>query len=1034
MEEFQKMHEDYSDYVIYNKGPDLFEDIRTYFSQPGNFLILVDDANRITQFDYFVDLIQNQREDQVIKCIVTVRDYARDKILSLAKPIESVSEIALSPMKADEIKALIEELYTIKNPSFQERIFEISGGNPRLAIMAASIAAKENTLSSIRDVTALYDEYFASISDDLKNLKNGDILKVAGIISFFRSFDRSNSGIMERIQNAFDISQDEFWEATQYLHEAEIVDIHEDEVAKVNDQVLSTYLFYLCFFKEKKLSFSTILDHFFVEKSGKIKDALYPCFNSFDFNEISKQIESDVKGKWDQYIKNGDSKIIDEFINTFWFLLQTDVLIYIRDRIDLMDKSPCDISNIDFEKNVNSLSSHQILGTLSLLRQSSSESTFKSALELTYRYIERSPSASPSFVKLMTEDFGFNRHSYKSDYTIQSILIKSLWERTKNGKDELFARLFIKVASKFLRTHFDSHEGNGRAITIYKFDLLPTDSIISMRKIIFEGLFKLYEIDKLRRHVVDTIKNYCRDGYYLTQKEIVEKDSEHLIPFLENTFNPDSFTECLIVQNYCRFLDERDISSTEDLSYRFKNKTYQAYKILSFDYGDIETENYDEFSQIKKEIIRSYVEEFDYPGSIAFLDHAKEILSVIRDGHEAYQINSAINEAFMALSEKDAALFEDVTKYHLSSGNSLKLSHAYLLISKLICYCGKDKALALITEPEYSLKKHWLFNYYGCLDEDDIGLQDAKALLSLYKSASPSDIPYDFDYLLKYRQADSDIVYNVIEVIVEKYENDSSYGRCLQILFNHLTEVNKQLFVILEEHISLIKRAYLIYCKIDNNPDYNGATLSRILNNDCNFLLELIENIYTDEEWPDIYSDHRDYSFLWELENFEEIITSAIAKIMDKELDRDYVSGQLLKRFFCLNNNIECSSEIKDKQDSLLKILIENHSTEMDLMRLIFKVISEFKEERRKQFIELFLRKNTSYQDFKKISLEPSHWGSSSGSMIPVYQAMVDYWEDLLPLCSTFDLLDHKLFIEQKIKEWRQSVEAAKKTDFISEL
>ena len=1033
IEEFQKNNESYDVYVIYNKGPDVFEDIRTYFSESGNFLILVDDANRITQFDYVADLIQNQRDDQSIKSIVTVRDYARDKILSSAKSISNVSEIELKPMKAEEISALVEELYDIKNPAYQERISDIAGGNPRLAIMAAMIATKENSLSSIRDVTALYDEYFSSISVDLKKLKNTNILKVAGILSFFRSVDRSYTQLMDQIQLFFDVSPNEFWEAAQFLHESEIVDIYEKEVAKINDQVFSTYLFYSCFFKGKIFCFSTILNNLFPDKSEKIKDALYPCLNSFDFDVISKEIKGDVKEIWDKYIENNDTKNIDELINTFWFLLQSDVLVYIRDRIAAMAEVPCELESISFEEASNSLSSHPILETLSLFRQASDESTFKAALELAFNYVDKNPGASPSFIKLMIDNFGFNRHSHKSDYAIQTILIKSLWDKTKDGEDKLFARLFIEVTAKYLKTHYDCHEGNKRTITIYKFDLLPTETIFSLRKIIWEGLFKLYAIDDARKHVVDTISSYCRDGYYLTRSEIVKNDSEYLIPFIEKTFNPDSFSECLIVQKYSRFLENRGISSAKNLGDKFQNETYQAYKVLALDYGDIETENYDEFTQIKQDKINSYIENFDYEDFIAFIDRATEIVSITGEGHEAYQINNGINEVFIALGEKDSKIFKDVIKCYLSSGNLLKLSYPYQIISQLISYCGKKETLAFIAEPEYSFKKHWLFNYYGCLDESDITSKEAKSLLLLYASASPSEIPYDFDYLLKYLHADSDVVRKVVEVIVEKFENDRSFGRCLNILFNHLTEVNKQLFEILAEHMPLIKRSYLIHCKTDNHPDYSGATLRRILDKDSEFLVELIDNIYADEEWPDIYSDHRNYSFLWELENYEITLNSAITKILDKELERGYISGQLLERFFGLKNNNECSSEIKDKQDNLLKNLIENYSSEMDLMRLIFKVISEFKEDRRIQFVELFLKKNNSYQDFEKISLEPNHWGGS-GSLVPVYQARVDYWEELLPLCSTVDLLDHKLFVEQKIKTWRQRVEQAKREDFVDEI
>jgi hypothetical protein len=43
--------------------------------------------------------------------------------------------------------------------------------------------------SSIRDVSELYDQYYSSIKSDLDALEDEGILKVAGIVAFFRSVE-----------------------------------------------------------------------------------------------------------------------------------------------------------------------------------------------------------------------------------------------------------------------------------------------------------------------------------------------------------------------------------------------------------------------------------------------------------------------------------------------------------------------------------------------------------------------------------------------------------------------------------------------------------------------------------------------------------------------------------------------------------------------------------------------------------------------------------------------------------------------------
>ena len=48
---------------------------------------------------------------------------------------------------------------------------------------------------------------------------------------------------MRWVENSFGIQPEEFWELVDVLHKNEIVDLYEDEVVKISDQILSTYLF-----------------------------------------------------------------------------------------------------------------------------------------------------------------------------------------------------------------------------------------------------------------------------------------------------------------------------------------------------------------------------------------------------------------------------------------------------------------------------------------------------------------------------------------------------------------------------------------------------------------------------------------------------------------------------------------------------------------------------------------------------------------------------------------------------------------------
>ena len=54
---FIEVNPDFELKCIFNRGVDLFQDLQVYFSQPGKYLIFVDDGNRLTGLDYIFQLL-----------------------------------------------------------------------------------------------------------------------------------------------------------------------------------------------------------------------------------------------------------------------------------------------------------------------------------------------------------------------------------------------------------------------------------------------------------------------------------------------------------------------------------------------------------------------------------------------------------------------------------------------------------------------------------------------------------------------------------------------------------------------------------------------------------------------------------------------------------------------------------------------------------------------------------------------------------------------------------------------------------------
>jgi len=482
-QQFIELNKSFKAYCIFNQGVDLFEDVKAYFSDSGDYLIFVDDANRISGFQYILQLLQNQRNDQNFKIVITVRDYALDKIRESCKPFESGSEVNLEPFSNDEIITLVQNEFGINNHHYLERIVDISQGNPRLAIMAGKVASDSNTLESIRDASELYETYYSSIKVDLNSLNDKNILKVAGIMAFFRSIDKTNDSLMLDIERIFNITPEDFWESAKTLHDMEVLDMFENEVVKTSDQVLATYLFYLVFIKEKILVFSILIKDLFPQFKQRLIDAINPILNTLDFDKTKKVFQLAIDEIWEYTQENNEANFL-QLIDVFWFLKPTETLIYIQNKVECLDVQEMAVDEIKFESDKHST----ITGFLATLSQFRflDVTEINMSLDIFMQYLSKQPQETSKIIRCFVDSYGFQPDSYRFGYSVQLAVVEKLIEYNYSGKNEHYSRVFIALSEKYLHTHFSSvKSGKGHTINIVKFDLADTDELFSLRKLIW---------------------------------------------------------------------------------------------------------------------------------------------------------------------------------------------------------------------------------------------------------------------------------------------------------------------------------------------------------------------------------------------------------------------------------------------------------------------------------------------------------------------------------------------------------------------
>ncbi|MBE8986601.1 hypothetical protein [Nostoc sp. LEGE 12450] len=1049
--QFLASHPEYQVKCIFIRGADIFEDLRVYFSEPGCHLIFIDDANRVNSFEYFIQILHDQREDQQIKVIATVRDYAFEKVKELAQSYKNWTEIELNSLDENQIKQILQDEYEILNSLYLNRIADIAQGNPRLAIMAALLAKRENRLDSINNVSNLYDEYYSSIRKDLQELGDENLLKAAGIVAFFRTVDRSNENMMEEIETAFGINQEVFWKAVRQLDDYEFLDMYENEIVQVSDQVLATYLFYRVFFKEKLLNFATLINYFFPQLQYRLVDALNPVMNNFDSEIIKEVIRPHVNQAWETYQSAGNEKNLMHFIQVFWFLKQTDILVYIHKCISAMEPELADLSKLKIEPNSN-ISSPSILSTLGLFNHSN-ENNLQMALELILEYVTKRSTEISQVLYLLTERFGFDHESYRYGFAIQQIVVDVLWERVKDGEDIMFSKLFLAVAEHYLYTDLNTTRMKGKGINIFNFTLPPTSELAELRQKIWQRVFQLYQVPILKKDVLNLLYNYSISGYKVSVNEIIIQDSSEVLPFIESYLDTSSYSHCLIVQSYLDKLEAQKLEISkndhktivlikiiadlwrcllcEALRDLFTNKTYAMSEVLISDrlerrYLNLE---YEEYEQLRQQRIQDFFVNYNLEDYKQFFEQCLEIQEETdRRNHNTYHLPSQVARVLINLANRDPQLYADVVQDYISLGNPLRIND-FRLINHLIQILGINKTYEILKQSSYSLKRKWLFDFYQLLPQELIREEHLDQLYRIYQESDVSDIPHDLNFVLKYHTLDENLLVKIVEILLKNGYENSNKSHPLSCLF-HRYEVNTTLLNLLHNQLNLLKQAYLQVLKNDWDLDENGQYFAYILKRDPEFILEYMDWIYHQDYQSYHFDNGRDYSFLWRCDNYESLMSQIIEYVYQR--DEEYLSlGSIrLSKFFIHSEDLKDHEILWERQDKLLMKLLESRCNDIPFSQFIFDIVTNFSYKRRRSFVEFFIKNNEKFDDFKKIRLEPSSW-SCVGSWVPVYQNRIEYLESLLLLFNSVSFLQHKQYVEGLIKGLWEEIEREKKRNFM---
>ncbi|MGL5805697.1 MAG: hypothetical protein ACRC11_09680, partial [Xenococcaceae cyanobacterium] len=312
-----------------------------------------------------------------------------------------------------------------------------------------------------------------------------------------------------------------------------------------------------------------------------------------------------------------------------------------------------------------------------------------------------------------------------------------------------------------------------------------------------------------------------------------------------------------------------------------------------------------------------------------------------------------------------------------------------------------------------------------------------KQIYKLYDESEPYEIPDDLNFIWNYSFLDKNVFINIIIKLVDRSNESLVFIHLLYDLLDFFREDSQEMLALFQDNLNLLKKVYFLVSEQEPSFDIDGQIFAYILKQDSKFILEYIDRIYKSKEDSKYYSfneynDTRNYSFIWRENNYEEIVSQTLESFYERnnEYPELFYETIYLEKIFMLMANAKDNDILKQRQNFVLKKLIENRHEDIDYIEFLFCIICNFSHERIRSFLALFLNLNKNFEDFKKLCLEPSTI-SWTGSAVPMYQGRIDYWESLIPMLNTLNFLEHRQHIERKISSLRERIEQEKKKDFM---
>ncbi len=1002
-------------YCVEDRGVDAFDDIRGYFGPSGKYVILADDANRGSAFDYLVKHVIDAREDQEFKIIATVRRYAKPGVVRTAEQLSRPEVLDVVRLTDSEIDTLLTNCF-VASPSklLQERFRNLARGNPRIAMMVGAVLKEEQNWESIQNIEKLYEQYFGRIRDHLF-AKERRLMKVAAILGFLRVVDSSDQGQLAKLEATFRIDKHDFWTLVQQLVEYELVDIHEGRIARISDQIFATYAFYRACFVEQSIDFGSLFDEYFAFRTSQIVEVLHPCLEAFDQQAILKATTPVLERAWRRYIQQDDRPSLYALMKHHPFELRTAVLAYLQRIINKLPREEVLTSSAvgSFSRVPPVL---EILGGFCDCH----EAERAIALELMLDYLQKVPGAAESVRQVILGRFGMRHYSHELDFSVQANVLDAMTAALSKYPSDAMANLYLSIATEYLRFEFHSDiVGRDDTFRSIGFSLGESRSWRRLRNGLIDKLFETVARLGLHRELTAFLDQYTRSLSRSVPSAVIGEDAKRIGAGLGRVVPVDHLALRAESNRYLDRLSRIGIAVDEDVRSQLSHPELALIKAIFHRPRDLD-DSYEAIEQQRRERLLTLIDNYSATDFVHLVEVCARFLEQSPIPSHVDWARSQLSLLFEMLAERDGRLFASVVNDYLAMGDPLVLSHPPM--RELLAILGPDDAALLVERHEYANRDLWRLMLILSMPSVSLTGAHRETLLELLQHVPLDALPIRLWNVIERTDDDILLVVDVAKVLEARLETESSVSPDVVERLFHVDGASERLY---REAPELFERLYLRASYFKKSVDHYAKWFNILQDQDPAFIDRYLE---TCRDRFGRYEDHRDYNAVWMRDDYTAVFNRVLAWQGD---GRRRYDGQALSLFVKVSE--KGAHEVWERQQRFIDEVIRNHADDGTLMQSLFELIAGWPEERRRGRVKTFLECNVSFEAFELLPLLPSGM-SWSGSAVPVHRSRAAYLGSLLDLMTTSQFLEHRSHVEALVSSENLEAERHRQEDFARDI